>query len=70
MPEGTLTYNHLYKLSEQELQAVKKYIIENLEKGFIVPSKDNPFTFLILFTKKSDGGLQFCVDYRHLNEVT
>ena len=70
VPEGTLTCNHLYKLSEQELQAVKKYITENLEKGFITPSKDNPFTFLILFTKKSDRGLRFCVDYRHLNEVT
>jgi len=42
MPESTLTCNHLYKLSTQELQAAKKYITENLNKGFIAPSKDNP----------------------------
>ena len=69
-PESTLTCNHLYKLSEQELQATKKYVTENLNKGFIAPSKDNPFAFPILFAKKSDGSLRFCVDYRRLNEIT
>ena len=69
-PEDTLTCNHLYKLSEQELQAAKKYITENLNKGFITPSKDNPFAFPILFVKKADGGLRMCVDYRRLNEIT
>ena len=69
-PESTLTCNHLYKLSEQELQATKKYIMENLNKGFITPSKDNPFAFPILFVKKSNGGLRMCVDYRRLNEIT
>jgi len=69
-PEDTLTCNHLYKLSEQELQAAKKYITENLNKGFITPSKDNPFAFPILFIKKADGGLWMCVDYRRLNEIT
>ena len=29
-PKSTLTCNHLYKLSEQELQTMKKYIMENL----------------------------------------
>ena len=69
-PEDTLTCNHLYKLLEQELQAVKKYITENLNKGFITPSKDNPFTFLILFIKKADSGLWMCVNYHRLNEIT
>ena len=69
-PEDTLTCNHLYKLSEQELQAAKKYITENLNKGFITPSKDNPFAFPILFIKKADGGLRMCVNYRRLNEIT
>jgi transposase InsO family protein len=70
VPENTLTCNHLYKHSEQELQAAKKYITENLQKGFITPSKENLFAFPVLFAKKSDGGLRFCVDYRRLNEVT
>jgi len=69
-PESTLTCNHLYKLSERELQATKKYIMENLSKGFITPSKNNPFAFPILFVKKADGSLRMCVDYRRLNEIT
>jgi transposase InsO family protein len=69
-PESKLTCNHLYKLSEQELQAARKYIMENLDKGFIAPSKNNPFAFPILFDKKPDGSLRFCVDYRRLNEIT
>ena len=51
-------------------QVAKKYIMENLKKGFITPSKDNPFAFPILFVKKANKGLQMCVNYRLLNEVT
>jgi hypothetical protein len=71
MPTSSLKAgNHLYKHSEQELRAAKKYITENLHKGFIKASKNNPFTSPILMVKKPDGGLRFCVDYRTLNEIT
>jgi hypothetical protein len=46
----------------EELEAVKEYIMENLDKGFIVPS-NVLFALLILMAKKQDGGLCFCVDY-------
>jgi hypothetical protein len=42
---------------------------ENLKKGFI---EDNsaPFTSLILFVKKHDSSLRFCIDFCKLNNVT
>jgi hypothetical protein len=48
---------------------MKQYLVENLNKGFIAPSQ-SPFAALILFTRKSNGSLRFCVDYRKLNVLT
>jgi RNase H-like domain found in reverse transcriptase/Reverse transcriptase (RNA-dependent DNA polymerase)/Integrase zinc binding domain/Integrase core domain/Chromo (CHRromatin Organisation MOdifier) domain len=59
----------LYKLSLEELEAMKKYLAENLQKGFIIPSQ-SPYASPILFARKGDGGLRFCVDYRKLNALT
>jgi hypothetical protein len=53
-------------MSVEQLKAAKVYIIENLEKGFIVLSSA-PFASLILLTKKLGGGLRFYVDFRKLN---
>jgi hypothetical protein len=36
--ENTLTYSPLYKISLEELEILKQYLIDNLEKGFIEPS--------------------------------
>ena len=52
-----------------KLEQVKKYLDEHLKKGFIVPSKA-PFTSLVLFAEKPNGGLRFYVDYRRLNQIT
>ncbi len=38
-------------------------------KGFIQHSK-SPADAAILFVKKKDGSLRFCVDYRGLNKIT
>jgi transposase InsO family protein len=59
----------LYQYSTEELRTCKQYLIDNLDKGFIAPSQ-SPFAAPILFARKSDGGLRFCVDYRKLNAVT
>jgi transposase InsO family protein/predicted aspartyl protease len=64
-----LGYSPLYRMSEDELEAARAYILENLDKGFIVPS-NAPFASPILMARKADGGFRFCVDYRKLNAIT
>jgi hypothetical protein len=69
--EGPLPnhYSPLYRQSTEELKATKQYLIDNLNKGFIVNSS-SPFASPVLFVKKPNGGLRFCVDYRKLNSLT
>ena len=62
-------YPPLRRMSDQELQEVKKYLDENLAKGFIVPSSAS-IASPVLFVRKPSGGLRFCVDYRKLNDKT
>ena len=66
---GAPPFGPLYNLSANELTVLKKYIEENLKKGFIARST-SPAGAPILFVKKKDGGLRLCVDYRGLNKVT
>ncbi|KAI0995691.1 Transposon Tf2-9 polyprotein, partial [Podosphaera aphanis] len=56
-------------MSRDELIALKIYIQDNLEKGYIRASS-SPAGAPVLFVKKSDGTLRLCVDYRRLNEIT
>lgn len=62
-------YSPLYKMSTAELEEVRSYLKDNLDKGFIVSSKA-PFASPVLFVLKKDGALRFCVDYRKLNSLT
>jgi hypothetical protein len=64
-----LSYSPLYKMSLEELEACRKYITEHLDKGFIEASTA-PWAAPILFARKANGGLRFCVDYRKLNAIT
>ena len=52
-------------MSTPELEEVRKYLMENLEKGYITLS-DSPFTSSVLFVKKKDGSLRFYVNYRRV----
>jgi hypothetical protein len=61
-------YASLYNLSEEELLLIKKYLKEHLNKRFIESSTASYASF-ILFVKKSDDELRFCVDYRKLNAI-
>ena len=55
--------------SPVELQCIKKWIDEMLEKGFIRQSS-SPAAAPLLLVPKPAGGLRICQDYRGLNEVT
>jgi len=64
-----LFYGPIYPLTEAEKDELKKYIKENLAKGFIRKPK-SPAGAPVLFVKMKDGTLRLCIDYRKLNEVT
>jgi len=59
----------LYHMSDYKLQKMKNYLIEHLNKDFISSSSAS-YASLILFVKKKDDSLRFCVDYRKLNALT
>ena len=56
-------------MSKPQLEFVKKFLEENLKKGFIEASRA-PCSSPILLAKKPGRGIRFCVDYRRLNELT
>jgi len=58
----TPSWGPFYSMSRAELVALKKWLEENMSKGFIRQSS-SPFTAPVLFAKKPDGGLRFCIDY-------
>ncbi|OJD21287.1 hypothetical protein ACJ73_07374 [Blastomyces percursus] len=66
---NNLSFSPLYKHTYEELKEMKRYLVDNLDKGFITPSTA-PFAAPILFARKVNGGLRFCVDYRQLNAIT
>ncbi len=51
-----------------KLQKIKKYLEENLKKKFIILSKVS-FASSILFVKKKDNSLCFCMNYWKLNAL-
>jgi hypothetical protein len=67
--DNTLGFCHLNKHLVEELKTMRDYLTANLGKGFVVSSKA-PFASPVLFARKADGSLRFCVDYRKLNALT
>ena len=62
-------FGPLYSQSTEELVVLKKYLINNLNKRFIEPSQ--AFYLLpVLFIKKANRSLRFCIDFRKLNAIT
>jgi len=53
----------IYSLSVSEQEALKEFIEENLNTGFIRPTS-SPHSTLVLFIKKKDSSLCLCVDFR------
>ncbi|SYW82085.1 uncharacterized protein UHO2_00570 [Ustilago hordei] len=69
MEGSQLPQGPLYLKGPKEMSELRKYLDENLAKGFIRPLK-SPARSPVLFVPKKDGGLRLCVDYRGLNEIT
>ena len=70
MQPGTqLPAGPLYGKGRNELEVLKKYLEDNLSKGYIWASS-SPAAAPILFVKKPGGGLRFCVDNSGLNDLT
>jgi hypothetical protein len=53
---------------EKKLKIVKKYLENNLKKEFIIASRSS-FISSIMFMKKTNESLRFCVDYKKLNHL-
>lgn len=63
-------YGPLYNLSQAELETLRNYLADAIEKGWIRRST-SPAGALVLFVPKKGGaGLRLCVDYRGLNRIT
>src|SRR5258707_12428457 len=70
LEEGTKPFHGLiYLLSPLELTVLREFLEENIQNGFICPSK-SPWGSLVLFVKKKDGSLCLCIDFHALNRVT
>ncbi len=69
LPGKDLPFGPLYSMSRDELQTLRKWLDENLAKGWIRPSS-SPTASPILFVKKADGSLRLCMDFRALNNVS
>jgi len=64
-----LSLQPIYSLSTLELQTLKEFLDENLKTSIICPLQ-SPGGTPVLFVKKKNGVLQYCVDYRGLNCIT
>src|SRR4029450_4705582 len=58
-----------YRMALAELKELKDQLQELLDKGFVRPST-SPWGAPVLFSKKKDGSLRLCIDYRKLNQAT
>ena len=66
--EKILSFESLYDMSQNKLQMLQQYLNKHLAKNFI-QSSCSSFVSSVLFAKKSDKKLQFCIDYQVLNII-
>ena len=59
----------VYPLLREEREEVREFVKEQLQKGYIRPSK-SPQTVLVFFVGKKDSKKRMVQDYRYLNKWT
>lgn len=64
-----LTFEFIYRFSQNELKILKKYIEINFKKKFIKLS-ESLTSYWILFALKKNNKLKLCVNYKQLNNIT
>lgn len=69
VPDAKGFHSKVYPLAKNKQEELDKFIHENLEKGYIRPSK-SPMASPFFFVKKKNGGLRPVQNYRRLNEMT
>jgi hypothetical protein len=69
VPGKEAPYHKNRPFSPEELRCIKKWIDENLAKGWIGGSS-SPAAAPLLLAAKPGGGIRICQDYRGLNAVT
>jgi len=69
MPGAALTSKAPNRIITLELVELKLKLKEILDKGYIRPSV-LPWGAPILFVKKKDGTIRFCIGYKQLNKLT
>ena len=69
LPGREPPYSKNRPLSPQELKVVRKWLDDNLDKGFIRESRARCAAPLLLAAKPG-GGVRICQDYRGLNNIT
>lgn len=67
--DGKPPFGPIYSVSPSELSALREFIDEHINIGFIRPSR-SPHGAPVLFVRKKDGSLRLCVDFRALNKIT
>ncbi|CAI7905686.1 unnamed protein product [Closterium sp. NIES-53] len=69
IPGSTPPVRPTYHMSTAELLELRRQLDDLLEKGFIRPST-SPYAAPVLFTRKKEGDLRLCIDYRALIAIT
>ena len=68
-PEKRFSLGPFYGIFQNELLVFQKYLKKNLAKGFIRVSIFEAVS-PVLFARKLERGLRFCIDYCGLNAIT
>ena len=66
--KNILFKSRIYLISNHKLEQIKKYLNEHLKKRFII-FNHALFASPVLFVKKPNDELRFCVNYRKLNVI-